>query len=73
MKRIFKYFKLKHQIKKSNKRISEIQNELDFFYSFEVVETYSWFDCVNELKCMLSEEKKNLNALEKEKGLVFAE
>ena len=39
MKKILRYFKLKNEIKKSNKKISEIQNELDFFYSFEVIET----------------------------------
>jgi len=72
MKKILRYFKLKNEIKKSNKKISEIQNELDFFYSFEVIETYSWFDCVYELKGMLSEEKQKLSGLEKEKGLVFA-
>jgi hypothetical protein len=71
MKKLLRYFKLRNEIKKSNKKISEIQSELDFFYSFEVIETYSWFDCVNELKCMLSEEKKKLSGFEKEKELVF--
>lgn len=72
MKKLLRYFKLRNEIKKSNKKISEIQTELDFFYSFEVIETYSWFDCVYELKGMLSDEKKKLSGLEKEKDLVFA-
>lgn len=72
MKKLLRYFKLKNEIKKSNKKISEIQTELDFFYSFEVIETYSWFDCVYELKGMLNEEKQKLSGLKKEKDLVFA-
>ena len=72
MKKLLRYFKLKNEIKKSNKKISEIQTELDFFYSFEVIETYSWFACVYELKGMLNEEKQKLSGLKKEKDLVFA-
>ena len=72
MKKIFNYFKLKKEIKKSKKAIETINKELDFYYSFEVVETNSWYDAVYELRHLLSEEKKKLSGLEKEKGLVFA-
>ena len=73
MNKIIKFFELRKEIKKSKELIETINKELDFLYSFEVVETYAWFDEVRELKCMLNEENKKLSGLEKEKGLVFAE
>lgn len=72
MKKILKYFKLRKEINKSKKLIEAINKELDFLYSFEVVETNAWYDEVRDLKCMLSEETKKLSGFEKEKGLVFA-
>lgn len=71
MKKILKYFKLRKEINKSKKLIESINKELDFLYSFEVIESWSWYDEVNELKCMLSEENKKLSGFEKEKKLVF--
>lgn len=72
MKKILKYFKLRKEINKSKKLIEAINKELDFLYSFEVVETNAWYDEVRDLKCMLNEETKKLSGFEKEKGLVFA-
>ena len=62
---------LMKEIKKSKKLILEIEKDLEFLYSFEVIESWSWYDEVNELKSMLTEENKKLSGFEKEKKLVF--
>ena len=55
------------EIKKSKKLILEIEKDLEFLYSFEVIESWSWYDELNELKSMLTEGNKKLNGFEKEK------
>ena len=72
MNKIIEFFRLRKEIKKSKKLIETINKELDFLYSFEVVETSAWYDEVRDLKCMLGEETKKLSGFEKEKGLIFA-
>lgn len=71
MNKFIKYLMLMKEIKKSKKLILDIEKDLEFLYSFEVIESWSWYDEVNELKCMLSEENKKLSGFEKEKKLVF--
>ena len=71
MEKISKYCKLKKDIRNSKKKIFELKTELDFFYNFGVVETYSWFKCVFELKTMLNEEERKLSSLEKEMKIVL--
>lgn len=63
MRKIFRYFKLKKEIKKAKEFIAILKREID---AFEVIETYGALLETNELKCLLDEENRKLNKLEKE-------
>lgn len=61
--KIFRYFKLKKEIKKMKEFVVILKREID---SFEVIETYGALLERNELKCLLDEANRKLNELEKE-------
>lgn len=73
MKRILKIFFLNKSIRKTKKRISELQKELDWYNEFEVIETYSWYEDTRALGRAIYDEKENLKFLysEKEKYSFF--
>ena len=73
MKRILKLIFLNKSIKKSKKRLSTLEKELDWYNSFEIIETYSWFEDTRMLGRAIYDEKENLKFLysEKEKYSFF--
>ena len=73
MKRILKLILLNKSIRKTKKRLSELQKELDWYNSFEIIETYSWFEDTRTLGRAIYDEEENLKFLyaEKEKISFF--
>jgi hypothetical protein len=65
LKKIVRYIKLTSEIKEHEKVRDVHKKYLDFLYSFEIVETNSWFDDVNLAKSYIrteTAEHKKLNA-----------
>ena len=67
MKRILKLILLNKSIRKTKKRLSELQKELDWYNSFEIIETYSWYEDTRALGRAIYDEKENLKFLYSEK------
>ena len=67
MKRILKLILLNKSIRKTKKRLSELQKELDWYNSFEIIETYSWYEDTRTLGRAIYDEKENLKFLYSEK------
>lgn len=72
-KKLSKIIFLNNSIRKSKKRLSELQKELDWYNEFEVIETYSWYEDTRTLGRAIDDEKENLKFLysEKEKYSFF--
>ena len=71
LKKIVRYIKLTKEIKKLEKVRDVHKKYLDFLYSFEVVETYSWYDDVNLAKSYISTETAELEKLNTARDMLF--
>lgn len=71
LKKIVRYIKLTKEIKKHEKVRDAHKKYLDFLYSFEVVETYSWYDDVNLAKSYISTETAELEKLNTARDMLF--